>query len=423
VSGAPARAPRLCARTEADRCPGVALLHEALDGRLARVRLPGGRASGTQLSALAVAARLGSGIAEITSRANIQLRGLPEGASEALASILGDAGLLPSLEHERARNVLASPLAGRHPGAAGEPGIAVELDRLVTALDQGLCSDPELAALPGRFSFLVEDGSGLLRGLDHDVALLVVADGSAATLTLDGRETDRRVPLTEAAGLALASARAFLAERGRAQAWRIRELPGGAEAVASRLAARLADEPGPRRRSEPSPVPGRVRQRDGRFAITALPPLARLTPEALERLAALAPGVRLSPWRTLTLPDVAEADAAAVERELGELGLVLDPDSGWRGLSACAGLGACARARADVRAAAAARAARRGPGAPAEHWTACERRCGERSGVPFAVSFRADAVEVRTGTARGLVTGTDEALAVLAAETREEGKA
>jgi sulfite reductase beta subunit-like hemoprotein len=420
VTAVTAGQPICSPRDRADNCPGVLRLHDALDGHLARVRLPGGRASGAQLAALAAAARLGSGIVEITSRANLQLRGLAEGTAEELTRLLRDGGLLPAPDHERARNILASPVAGRHPEAVAA------IDDLVTALDRGLCADPALAALPGRFSFLVEDGSGLLRELDHDVALLVRAGGrgAEAALALAGRRTDLRAPIARAAELALGAARAFLAERGATNAWRICELPDGAAAVAARLGVRLGGD-GPRQDNRPglALAPGRLRQRDGRLAITALPPLARLDPGQLDGQAALARrcdgGVRFAPWRTVTVVDVPAGAADAIERDLDRLGLVCDPTSGWPGLSACAGLGACRRARGDVRAAAAARAAQRARGAPAEHWTACERRCGERAETPVAITITADGVEVRTGDRLDRVETAERALALLAGQRIE----
>ena len=52
-----------------DACPGALQTHQAADGALARVRLPGGVISAGQLEALAHAAtRFGAGTIELTSR-------------------------------------------------------------------------------------------------------------------------------------------------------------------------------------------------------------------------------------------------------------------------------------------------------------------------------------------------------------------
>lgn len=429
---------RMCRpRAGGDRCPGVLKLHDALDGHLARVRLPGGRLTAAQLETLAAAARLGNGIVEITSRGNAQVRGLPGDCGADLADLLAANGLLPSIDHERARNVLASPVAGRHPDAVAE------VDGVVEALDRELCADPALTALSGRFAFAVEDGSGVLAAQRADVTLaprraegtgvrVEAGDGAgigAATrrsepvvlaLSLGGAETDLSAPLPDAAAaLALDAARACLDARGGDdRVWRIWDLDGGAARVAARLGATIRGRAPRRGAARAMPVPpGRLAQRDGRVAVTALPPLGRLDPEQLDRLADLAADhgaeVRLAPWRTLTLVDVPAAAAPGAEGALQALGLVTDPASGWRGLSACAGMGACRRAIADVRAAAAERAAVRAPDTPEEHWTACERRCGERAAVPVAVSAGADGVEVRTGERTQLAPDLDGALALL----------
>ncbi|MBA3370930.1 MAG: precorrin-3B synthase, partial [Thermoleophilaceae bacterium] len=164
-------------------------------------------------------------------------------------------------------------------------------------------------------------------------------------------------------------------------------------------------------------APGPLRQRDGRVAVTALAPLGRLDREAIAPLAALARehgALRLSPWRTLTVLDVPELQVDAVARSLEELGLATTFDSGWAGLSACAGLGACANARVDVRAAAVRRAGARAPEAPAEHWSACERRCGEPRGAPVTVTAVQEGLVVASpGHAGRVVRDADEAIAAL----------
>src|SRR5690242_17852663 len=105
------------ARTRTDACPGALQTHAAADGALARVRVPGGLLTAEQLLVLARAAReLGDGALELTSRGNVQLRGLGEDDVPALGELLAGAGLLPSATHERVRNVLASTLSGRAGG-------------------------------------------------------------------------------------------------------------------------------------------------------------------------------------------------------------------------------------------------------------------------------------------------------------------
>ena len=125
-----------------DACPGALQLHQAADGALARVRLPGGMISAEQLEALAHAAtRFGSPAMELTSRGNIQLRAITDTA--AVAEIVAAAGLLPSQTHERVRNIVASPLSGRVGGTTDIRG-------LVTELDEAIQSEPALARAAGQ---------------------------------------------------------------------------------------------------------------------------------------------------------------------------------------------------------------------------------------------------------------------------------
>jgi sulfite reductase beta subunit-like hemoprotein len=407
---APVARARSQARRElgaSDGCPGVLRLHEAADGYLARVRLPGGRLDARALDALARAAALGSDIVELTSRAGLQVRGLAEDAGGELARVLSDGGLLPSFTHERVRNIAAAPLAGR------DPASIASIDAVVEALDRELCADAELARLPGRFLFAVDDGTGAADSLRADVQLTAEHDGERRVdrgrradggrrvdgehrvdgqrrvfrLWLDGFATSLAVAAGQAPAAALRAAHGFLelCEDGAEVAWRVRELDGGAERLARCLGLqRMEQRPAAAARGRGL---GLRMQRDGLFAVAVLPALARLDGAQLTRLAELARGlgsgagsdacVRVSPWRTLTFVDVPASAAFQLLAELQGIGLIAADASGWSGLSACAGMGACAKARADVRAAAAARALVRKPSEPSEHWSGCERRCGE----------------------------------------------
>src|SRR5262249_31900538 len=96
-------------------------------------------------------------------------------------------GLLPSLSHDRVRNVLASPLAGLDGGP--------DLTGIVRALDAALCARPRLAELSGRFLFAVDDGRGDVAGLGADVVARVgkhgaVVNGLAVRGAARGRAAD-----------------------------------------------------------------------------------------------------------------------------------------------------------------------------------------------------------------------------------------
>jgi precorrin-3B synthase len=383
--------------------------HPAADGALARLRIPGGALDSAAARMLAACARdVADGYLELTSRGNVQLRGLADGAAEVLAARVRSVGLLPSATHERVRNIVGSPLSGR----AGAD--VRDIAPLVDALDRGLCADPRLAELPGRMLFAVDDGSGDLAGLPADFTLRAQPAGQTLLLVAGGPGA-LRLAQSAAVPALLAAARAFLDLRAAggaaASAWRVAELPAGRDRLLAAAAAAaqvppaaaapggvvdsLAGDGGP-----PGARPGRHPQRDGRWALTALVPLGRLGADQLDLLAAIADAdgdsrVMVTPWRSVLLRDL---DAAAVAREsdrLGAMGLVVDADSGWVGVTSCAGRPGCAKALADVRRdagrSAGADDAPRRPGAPGGaarprgdrlpvHWSGCARRCGQPAG-------------------------------------------
>src|SRR4051812_40660839 len=192
-------------RDRVDACPGALQTHAAADGGLARVRVPGGALTAAQLRVLAAAAReLGDGHLELTSRGNLQLRALAAGAEAELGARLAGAGLLPSATHERVRNVLASTLSGRTEGGH------LDVRPWVRAFDAGLCADPGLAELPGRFLATLDDGRGDVAGSGGDIGLLALTPDTVA-LTLGGTDSGLRTGPDGAVALALAAARAFVA--------------------------------------------------------------------------------------------------------------------------------------------------------------------------------------------------------------------
>ena len=62
-----------------DRCPGVLRPFAAADGAIVRLRVPGGRVSSHDLVTVCdLAERFGQPFVQLTSRGNLQLRGLDE---------------------------------------------------------------------------------------------------------------------------------------------------------------------------------------------------------------------------------------------------------------------------------------------------------------------------------------------------------
>jgi precorrin-3B synthase len=368
-------------RTRADACPGVLAPHDSADGALARVRLPGGVVTAAQLRVLASCAEdLGDGAAHLTSRGNVQLRGLDRDDPR-LVSRLVDAGLVPAPSHERVRNVLASPLSGLHGGLADVRGLA-------SAFDDGLCARPGLASLPGRILFAFDDGRGDVAAEEPD--LCWVATGpSEGFLQVAGAATDVSATREDAPELLLTAAEVFLTLRAadEVQAWRVRELAD----APGRIAAALDED---HYLGSGSDVPGRSRSPDrdhaapvgpiGGRALGVAPVLGELSAGQLRALADTSDPAIVTPWRSLVLPSPTPGARGALRAH----GLVVDPGHPALGVSACAGRPGCAKSHADVRADA--RALIELGVTTTAHVVGCVRRCGAPHGPHTDVVARPD---------------------------------
>ncbi|MDQ0795058.1 cobalamin biosynthesis protein CobG [Streptomyces sp. B1I3] len=380
ASPLPPRSPGdACARSSGDACPGALRLHRADDGALARIRIPGGILTIRQADALRqVAERFGDGELHLTSRGNVQVRGLPADCGAELAGLLGRAGLLPSARHERVRNVVASPLSGLDGLGAADVG------PWLTGLDRLLCASDRLTALSGRFLFALDDGRGDVDALGADLALLGRGDGSAL-LRVGDTDAVLRVPASDAPRAALLAAGAFLDAARDTGAWRTKDLPGEVASalpddVLRRLGqAGIAVAPGshPRPPEALRPATGRLPGSRGEAALSVGVPLGRLNP-AQWRLLSSAGGLRLTPWRGAVVTGIAPHRADSLLGALTEAGLITGPGSPWAGVGACVGQPGCAKSLADVRADAGAAV---GPaGRLPVYWSGCERRCGHPHG-------------------------------------------
>lgn len=373
-------------RTVADACPGVLRPHQAADGALVRLRLPGGMTTLGQLTALMTAsADFADGTVQLTSRGNLQLRGLEPvsgGVDPLLEDAIVEAGLLPSPELERVRNIAASPLTGRRGGLT-------DLRLVVAELDQLLCAATDLADLPGRFLFGLDDGRGDVAALSCDLGLRAVGPDRAVLLI--GGLLGPELALADAPAAVIAAARKFLAVRGAH--WHVRELPDrGRELGGS----------GPAPAGGGGPVGlGVIEQMDGLFTLSVQPPFGVVTPRLLDAVIgiglAAADALVITPWRTVLVPDQGDGEGLV---PLESAGWITSDLAGWAGISACTGAPGCAKAAADVRALTTAAVSGPRRGLPV-HVVACGRRCGAPAGRHLEVLVGPDGMVTTEMSAGG----------------------
>lgn len=178
-------------------CPGAWQPMASGDGLVVRVRPPLGRLTVAQARRLARLALVhGTGVLELSSRANVQLRGIAPGRHAAVLRALAAVGLLDAdAGRERRRNLVIDPLC--------RPQEAVHA--LGQALQQALDAADDLAGLPAKFGWSVEGAPGRLAGVSADIRLQRTATGWL--VQPDGRQQALAVADTSqavAAGLALA---------------------------------------------------------------------------------------------------------------------------------------------------------------------------------------------------------------------------
>ncbi len=371
-------------------CPGILNAVPAKDGLLVRIRVPGGLLQPCQLAAVAAASKShASSYMDITSRANLQLRGISDDSLPELTTRLTAAGLLPSPAHDRVRNIVSSPLAGR------DPDELFDTKSLLRLLDQQLLKDALLADLHPKFSIGLDGGGRWFSHEVDDVSLRAfrAADQIAWELFVAGSSsglafsTEQAVnSLLEAARTCLhACRRAAVAARGK----NLVAMPDGMEKLRGALASAAVRHPTPEAThaiAEP-PIGIHSGKWDGFSEIIPSIPLGRLSALQASAIASIATehslDLRLAPWRGIVMGSVALGARSEVLNQLRAIGLSPDDSEGFSGVVACAGIDGCEASLADVRRHAADLARRlkgreRKPGWSV-HFAGCEKRCAMRT--------------------------------------------
>ena len=223
-------------------CPGALRPMLSGDGLVVRIRPHAGRLTPTQTSGIAVLSRrFGNGMLDVTSRANLQLRGVTDAAHPALVEGLRDLDLIDvNPEVEARRNIVVSPFWNADDGTL----------LMATALVESLAA-PDAPALPGKFGFAVDCGEQpVLRATSADIRIERGHDGYL--VRAEGFSTGATVAASEAVLATMELARWFLANgggtpgRSRVAALApIHSLPVRFQATAVFPASAIKPQPGP----------------------------------------------------------------------------------------------------------------------------------------------------------------------------------
>jgi precorrin-3B synthase len=336
-------------------CPGVRRPMPAKDGLLVRVRIRGGIVAAATLRGLAQAGRdHGNGIFDLSARGNLQIRGVSESSLPALTDTLARFGLVDEdAAIEAVRNVLVSPLAGLD--GRSEARNAAE------ALEATLAANIALHALPAKFSFLIDDGSGLsLKAIPADIRFQRTRSTQSFAIGIGGSATEASF-LGYCRGDAIAGTASHLAavflRLGLSMKMPPRRMRGliesfGANVIAEEAGLRLAAPSGHGAIEEPCPI-GLMRFHD-KHVFGAGAAFGHLDAAMLEAAAMAAERftngeIRFTPWRALILPDVSEGQATAIGEYFTRHRFIVDGGDERLAVAACGGASSCEHGTTDTR--------------------------------------------------------------------------
>ena len=386
-------------------CPTLLSPMESGDGWLARVKPSAGCVSAEAARLIADAARRhGNGHIDLTSRANLQIRGLSPRSAEDFAEIIIGAGLAsadPSLE--AVRNVMASTLGPDDPSASFDShAVARDIEAM-------LAKEPALWARPPKFCILV-DGGGELPLADITADIMVRVHQGKFAVSLDGGAL---VALCAASSLgrtvkALALAFLRLTAQSSDPPRRMRTLvmADGEEAIFAEASVTAAPAPAGLTPETKSPI-GLISLEDQAASAFGVGlPFGRIDADALHALADISElhgdgRLRTTPWRTLLLTGIITVDTQRLTEEVTALGLIADPKDPRLNILACVGAPSCMSATVDTRGDAARLAAAIGTTHnDTLHVSGCSKSCAHRGSASLTLVGRAGRYDlIRDGSA------------------------
>ena len=362
---------------------GLFYVAPAEDSFMCRLRIPNGILSSGQMRGLAEAAEsFGGGYADVTTRANLQIREIGPRDAPEVPNGLVEIGLTSrGSGADNIRNVTASPTAGI------DAQELLDTLPLAKEMHHYILNHRELYGLPRKFNIAL-DGGGKVSALDdtNDIGFQAVrvsddqADETAAPgvyfrLRLGGitghrdfaRDTGVLLRRDECVPVAAAIVRVFIAagdrtDRKKARLkyvldeWGFDRFLRAVERELGRPLRRVALD-----RCDPPAEPDRwghvgvhAQRQPGRCYIGVVLPVGRVSVDQMDGLAAIAERygsgvIRLTVWQNLLISDVPEADVPAALEAIEALGLGWRASSVRAGLVACTGSAGCKYAGADTK--------------------------------------------------------------------------
>jgi ferredoxin-nitrite reductase len=392
---------------------GLFYVAPAQDAFMCRLRIPNGILNAQQMHGLAaIAERHAGGYADVTTRANLQLREIgPKSILDVLTAIQ-DLGLTTrGAGADNIRNITGSPTAGI------DPEELIDTRPLCRELHHTILQHRELYGLPRKFN-IAFDGGGRVSVLEdtNDIGFAAVAVGEGEAVPVGtyfrvllggitghgdfARDTGLLLRPDQCTAVALALVRVFIDHGDRTDRKKARLKyvldSMGIDAFVAEAEKHLACKPQrfplercvPRKPAVKGAHLGVHPQRqDGLSYVGVAVPVGRLTAEQMRALAELAEKhgsgtVRLTVWQNLLISDVPEAEIAAVQSGLQNIGLELRAGPIRSGLVACTGNTGCKFALTNTKGQALELAERLEASVPLDqpinvHLTGCPNSCAQ----------------------------------------------
>lgn len=356
-----------CYRTSC--CPGLYRLSQAADGWICRIKIDFGRLTLQQLHILAdVAWKYGNGCIELTTRGNIQLRGIVKNDQNRLIDMITSCGLGPLVKAgDDIRNVMVNPTAN-----FDQHGSAFVM-RFAEALSRKLQTSPSYHVLPPKFSFYIDGGESCAI-LDHvsDIWLSITNDGRSFAFGIAScpptndnahpplgmvareRGMDVIIALLDCLFSAAEQNSSIQRMKNLTSFWKINR-------ILSYLQEKIPDiSPARsfRRRKQACRHDLGIHKTcfSERYYLGIKPPLGRFTPyllysfiEAAKRTLS-SDQLRVTPWQSIIFPDCAYDEAKELATLCREMSLAVNTKSPYADIVCCTGLPGCHSACSDVQA-------------------------------------------------------------------------